>query len=317
MTINEALITRKMAYKSIIDFSKFNAKVGSYVVDEDGIFKTITPKDGKPYKSKISSTPCIIIATGRNLDTGEILYKLKIKDNLNHERIVWKGTKGLMKKSDVLELLGNGMHFQESRASEIIDYFDKFLIQHKEDLPTEIVASRCGWEKDFSMFIIGNYSVTEDGVNDTLQTDNTATVFYQQKGDAKEFAKFANRLLKYPAVRFKAYGGFAAILLKLLDVSSNVIDQNCSSGRLKSVSHLLVAAMFGDPIKLQLDSESTRIGVIKVAEYCTDLPMFVDETSKAPDHIRKLIYTIANGNSMLKAIKIKDWIYPRISPLYY
>jgi uncharacterized protein (DUF927 family) len=183
----------------------------------------------------------------------------------------------------------------------MIDYFDKFITQHKEDLPTEMVASRCGWKKNFSIFVIGNYSVTEDGVKETLQVDNKTTVFYQQKGNVKEFASSANELLKYPAVRFKAYGGCAAIMLKLLDVSSNVIDQYCLSGRLKSVSHLLVAAMFGDPIKLQLDSDSTKIGITKVAEYCTDLPMFVDETSKAADNIRKLIYTIANGNSRVKS----------------
>jgi putative DNA primase/helicase len=301
MTISKALKTRKEVYKPKADFSKFNAKVGSYTVTEEGIFKIIFPTKGEPYNQKISSTPCVITAKGSNIDTGDILYKLRIKDNLNRERTVWRDTKGLMKRSDVMELLGNGMHFQESNASEIIDYFDNFIEQHTEDLPTEIVASRCGWKNDFSIFIIGNYSVSEGGIKETLQVDNTATVFYQQKGDVREFARSANKLLKYPAVRLKAYGGFAAIMLKLLDVASNVIDQYCLSGRLKTVSNWVVAAMFGDPIKLQLDSESTKIGITKVAEYCTDLPMFVDETSKASEHIRKLIYTIGNGNSRVKS----------------
>jgi uncharacterized protein (DUF927 family) len=170
-------------------------------------------KDNKPHDIQISSTPCLITAIGINIDTGEILYKLKIKDNLNHVKTVWKGTKGLMKRSDVLELLGDGMHFPESNVSDMIDYFDKFITQHKEDLPTEMVASRCGWKKDFSIFIIGNYSVTEDGVKETLQADNIGTVFFKQKGDVKEFAKYANRLLKYPPVRYKAYNSCAPMLL--------------------------------------------------------------------------------------------------------
>ena len=82
-----------------------------------------------------------------------------------------------MKKTEVMELLGDGMHFPESNAPGMVDFFDKFIIQHMEDLPTETLASRCGWKKDFSMFIIGNYSVTEDGVNDTLQVHNVGTLF--------------------------------------------------------------------------------------------------------------------------------------------
>jgi putative DNA primase/helicase len=165
MTINKALITRKTVYKPKIDLSRFKAEIGPYSVKEDGIYKTMNLKDCDPYEIRISSTPCIITAIGINIDTGELLYKLKIKDNLNHIKTFWKGTKGLMKRSDVLELLGDGMHFPESNVSDITYFFDKFITQHKEDLPTEIVASRCGWKKNFSMFIIGNYSVTESLFN--------------------------------------------------------------------------------------------------------------------------------------------------------
>ncbi len=83
-------------------------------------------------------------------------------------------------------------------------------------------------------------------------------------------------------------------LLKLLNIHSFVETQQTPSGRLKTTVGLLAASIWGDPERLQLNAESTRAGILKNVEFCTDLPIFVDETS-ITDNIKDMVYLIANG----------------------
>ena len=57
---------------------------------------------------------------------------------------------------------------------------------------------------------------------------------------------------------------------------------------------LHAASIWGNPERLQLNAESTAVGITKTVEFCTDLPIFVDETS-ITDKIKDLVYLIANG----------------------
>ena len=153
MTINYALKTRKDVYSpkstnAPLNQSEFSFTMYPFSVSEDGISKVFFKNDSDegPETSvvQISNTPCIITAIGENIDSGEILYKVKIMDIRHREKILWKKTSDLMKKADVLKLLNEGMHFKEARANDIIDYFDKYINLHKENLPSEFAASAGG-----------------------------------------------------------------------------------------------------------------------------------------------------------------------------
>jgi uncharacterized protein (DUF927 family) len=52
---------------------------------------------------------------------------------------------------------------------------------------------------------------------------------------------------------------------------------------------LHAASIWGNPERLQLNAESTAVGILKTVEFCTDLPIFVDETS-ITDKIKELVY---------------------------
>ena len=98
-----------------------------------------------------------------------------------------------------------------------------------------------------------------------------------------------NKLIKYPTVRFKLYTACVPPLLKLLNIKSFVETQQTPSGRLKTTMGLHAASIWGNPERLQLNAESTAVGILKTVEFCTDLPIFVDETS-ITDKIKELVY---------------------------
>lgn len=302
-TVKKALKTRKVVYNAVSSNSStekdnFCANLYPFTVNETGIYKTEYNyhkyRDPEKQEIQLSSTPCLITAIGENIDNGEILYKLKIKDNKGREKILWKTTSDLMKKADVTKLLKEGMHFKEADANKIIEYFDKSIISNKDNLPSGFAASASGWKNDFSLFVIGNRGITANGEIEVLQHENPTAELYIQNGELENWVKTTNKLIKYPAVRFKLYTSCVPPLLKLLNVKSFVETQQTPSGRLKTTMGWHAASIWGNPEKLQLNAESTAVGITKTVEYCTDLPIFVDETS-ITDKIKDLVYLVANG----------------------
>ena len=83
-----------------------------FTVNNDGIFKEIfSSKSEDTVTVQITSTPCVIVAIGENIDTGKLLYKLRIRDRKGRDVFVWKAMSDLLKKSEVLKLQENELQF--------------------------------------------------------------------------------------------------------------------------------------------------------------------------------------------------------------
>jgi putative DNA primase/helicase len=299
ITINKCLLTRKSAYMggSYIGKSLLISEY-PYRVTEQGIYKTIQTKgpggDTVENVQEICSTPCTITAVGRNLDTTMLLYKLLLKDPEGIEKEVWKDPTELLQKNGILQLQKEGLLFTESNTRDLADFFKTVIHKRIKTLPKEYVASKNGWKNDFSLFVVGNRAITADGEAAVLQRDNPTAELYTQKGKLSNWVRVAKVLLDYDSVRFKLYSACVPPLLKLLNMPSFVETQQVKSGNLKTTTGWLAASLWGDPERLQINSASTAVGIIKTVEFCTDLPIFVDETS-ITDSIKDLVYLIANG----------------------
>lgn len=311
MTINYALKTRKRVFNprnktqnkdELVQNkapSTFSCCVYPYFITESGIYKqkhnqNRNSDEIESTDESLCPTPCLITAVGVNIDTGDILYKLYLKDSRGNEKILWKKPSDLLKKVEAVKLLDEGMHFKESDSTEMIKYFDKFITQYQDVLPEEIVASKSGWKNDFSLFVVGDKAISATGIQTVLQKDNPIAEVYTQKGELGPVVEVINMLRKYDAVSCKLYTACTPPILKLLNIHSFVETQQTPSGRLKTTMGLLAASIWGDPERLQLNAESTRAGIQKNVAFCTDLPIFVDETS-ITDNIKDMVYLIANG----------------------
>lgn len=299
ITVNKCLMSRKSVYMGgpYIGKSLLTSEP-PYRVTELGIYKTKQAKssDGSIVETvqEICSTPCTIIAMGRNLDNEELLYKLSLRDPEGVEKEIWKSPAELLQKRGVLQLQGEGLLFTESNAGDLTDFF-KIIIKSKiKMLPKEYAASKSGWKKDFSLFVVGNRAISASGEMPVLQRDNPTAELYTQKGSLTNWIEAAGELLDYNSVRFKLYTACVPPLLKILTLPSFVETQQVKSGNLKTTTGWLAASIWGDPERLQINAASTAVGITKTVELCTDLPIFVDETSIS-DSVKDLVYLIANG----------------------
>jgi|GEM_PF-825394 len=299
-TIRVGLRNRKDVFKGDAKESEVYVDLFPYKITSEGIFKKVPSKDNlqELNEVRISSTPCKIIAIGDNVDTGEILYKLCITDVKKREKVFWKSGEDLLTRTGALSLIKDGMLFKESVVLDIENLFDAYIQNSALSLPEEITASRSGWKQNNSLFVVGDTGYTKEGVMSIKQLDSNIADLYTKKGTLEGWVDGAEILLKYDAVRFKFYAACAPLILGILGTQSFILEQQASSGVLKTLSHEACASMFGIPsgdASLMLNARSTSKGIEAFVGFNTDLPTFIDETSNNLEEIRKLVYMIANG----------------------
>lgn len=303
-SIKQALSIEKAKKIQEVEKNKeqFNNTSGmdQFILKEGGIFKMTYDKDGGLHEKRIAASQCNIVAIGRNIDTQELLYKLQIKDLKGAETFAWKTTGALMKKTEILKLQEIGMHFKEVDANDVIDYLDAYIVRASSNLTEEFTVSTGGWKKNFGMYVIGNRCITADSVSDIIQMENPTAVNFEVQGTLEDWVKGAKYIIDYPAVRFKVYNAFAATLLRMLKLTSYLVDNHVETGRLKSVSNALAAGCFGKPWAQQVAGSSTSVGVLGMLTYCMDIPTFMDETSQNVETARKLAYSVGNIGKRVK-----------------
>ncbi|MCO5383535.1 MAG: DUF927 domain-containing protein [Methanosarcina barkeri] len=217
-----------------------------------------------------------------------------LRDPEGLEKEIWKSPAELLQKKGVLQLQGEGLLFTESNAGNLTDFFKRIIQNKIKTLPKEYVASKSGWKNAFSLFVVGNRAIWASGETTVLQRDNPTAELYEQKGSLDGWIEGATEPLVYNSVRFKLYSACVPPLLKILNLPSFVETQQVKSGNLKTTTGWLAASIWGDPERLQINAASTAVGITKTVEFCTDLPIFVDETSIS-NSIKDLVYTVANG----------------------
>lgn len=313
-TIRVGLRNRRDVFKGDAKESEVYVDLFPYKITSEGIFKKVPSKDNPQEVNdvRISSTPCKIIAIGDNVDTGEILYKICITDAKKREKIYWKSTSDLLTRAGALELLKCGMIFKEPNVLDIENLFDTYIHAINGKLPEELTASKSGWKKGFSTFVVGNYGYSQDGCYPILQMENSTAELYAQQGTLEGWKVAADILLEYDAVRFKFYASCTPMLLSLLNVSSFLQEQCAPSGLLKTLTGWFCASIWGNPVPLQINARSTPKGIEAFVGFNTDLPTYIDETSTNEKEIKDLIYTIANGVGRSTSNKSRGYEMPKI-----
>lgn len=284
-----------------VDWMTFNLNVGYFRVCYSGIYVSKPDIEGNENEVCLSSTPCIITAKGINRDTGDLNYKVLIKGGAGKEETVWRRGAGLLKKEGVLELMNYGLEFQEADYKLMNSYFFEIINTYRSELPSEAVASCSGWKDNYTQFVVGNKIVNCDGVFDIIQIENDTVNSFGQCGNAEEWALGVDDVAKYEPVRFKIYAALGCLLLKKSDIDNYIFDQCCGTTRLKTLTNRLAASMMGHPKKLQLSSQSTPLGVDKMAAACNDLPVFIDESSMNVAGLEELIYRFGNASTRVKS----------------
>ena len=280
--------------------SKFPITIGKYTIKDDGIYKQIAYKDPNSgeintFDSLISPTPCFISSIGNNIDSGGILYKLCIKDIMKRDISLWKTPGDLLKKTEVLKLLDEGMHFQEQEAKELINYFDGFILKYKDSLPVEITASTNGWKNNYSLFVIGGKAISANEVKEITQISEELQKNYDTIGNKTEWIENIGAFLDYDLVRLKMYATVGAFLIRFTPIETFLIHNYHESSGGKTLSMRVAASLIGNPNKdgIVQSADNTPAGIELYLETHSDTPVYWDETSDNPDFLQA-VYKMGN-----------------------
>lgn len=280
--------------------SQFLFSFRNYDISENGIYKNTqyeSSDSGEESHSGelITPTPCFINAIGDNIDTGNLYYKLRIKDLMGRDLFLWKKPGDLLKKTEVLKLLDEGMHFQEQKAKELINYFDKFILQYHDILPVEITASTNGWKNNDSLFVIGSRAISANGIKEVTQISKELQKNYVAKGDKAEWVKDTEKIRDYDLVWLKMCATVGAFLIRFTPIETFLIHNYNESSGAKTLSMRVAASLVGNPNKdgIVQSADSTPTGIELYLETHSDTPVYWDETSDNPDFLQS-IYKIGN-----------------------
>jgi len=261
---------------------------------------------GEEIFNLISTTPCIPIATGDNLDTkNQFWIKVKYADDHNRHKTEWLSKGDLMSKQGVRKLIDGGLGSCETDAHKIHKYLNACMKLNSEDFPKNYIVKKNGWKLDNTLFVCGNKGFEGGQIVNVIPEEVEVSNGLAPSGTVEDWVKTVKPIIHYPLLRFKMYACFAAPLLRLLDVQSFIVDHNCESSSGKTISNDVAISMIGNPNILRFNGNTTQAAAEALAERYTDLPFYLDETGtqQKEDVMGAIIYMLANGQGRMRGKK--------------
>ncbi len=282
--------------------SKYPAPEG-WVVDDTGVYREVYTRRGESRLIPVCFSPVRVVGRGKNIDTGEVYLKLAWKDVLGEEHAEIFPQAELYTKKGVLSLLpGKGVEINENRAREFVDYITASVKEFADRLETFTVVERQGWKEHG--FVLGRHHFfprSDDEVEVYLLGELQILEALHTRGTLDAWLSAAEGLLRYSRARFKVYASCTAPLLRLLDVQSFVIDDYGKTSTGKTTTARLAMSIWGDPRRLEMTANATKVGIERLAGAFCDLPIFLDETSLIGEkQLQEIVYMLANETGKVR-----------------
>ena len=275
-----------------------------YIIDHTGVYKevAILNKNTKEYdnvRKDVCKTSFILSGVSESLDNDSIYYKIRYATYEGKVKEFWASQYELLSKSELKKLFNsNGINCPENNLLlETINYISLSIAEFGAKLKKEIGTKQNGWQDN--RFIWGNRAIKKDGVESVLALQKFPEL--DVKGNINTWAEGSKIFLAYDVARFRFYDAMSAILKKILDCESHCTDHHGNTSAGKTLLAFAALSMIGHPRGLMVGAKRTTKGIlIRVKDY-SDLPVLIDESSDAGDHLSDLVYTLTSGKSRVKS----------------
>lgn len=282
---------------------------GYYRIGGPGVFRvciTINEETGEQqYTTKdVCRTPFILCGISEPLNGDNIYYKVRYPTYSGEIKEFWASQSTLLSRKELKTLfLSKGINCPENLLLvETIDYISRCIAEFSPRLKKEFSAKRNGWTEDKSSFVLGDRSITSRGIFPILSIcDGKGFPELEKKGTVKEWADGVKDLLEYDVIRFKCYDSMTAPLKSVLGVESHVTDHYGNTSQGKTFSSWIALSMIGDPEGLTIGAKSTAKGILVHIRDFSDLPILIDESSDAGEHLSDLVYPLTSNKGRVKS----------------
>lgn len=279
------------------DFKDYKMPFG-YKMNTDGVWKLSEKGDDT------CVCPNPIVLTKRLISVDGDEEKLEVaffRDGrwkyARYPRTVLSQTKNIVQLADL------GCMVTSENAKHIVKYLSEFEAANIDNLPKCDSASRLGWQtKNRFLPQVSEDNIIID-VDPALQQIVDA---YHSEGVYHEWTDYMDKYRGNNRFRFIMASAFAAPLLKILKqrIFFVYIWGDSKSGKSAALKAGLSA--WGDPDRLMMNFNATKVGLERTAALFCDLPLGIDERQLAghnQESLESIIYMIASGTGRTRGTK--------------
>jgi hypothetical protein len=223
------------------------------------------------------------------------------------EKDKWKCLKAprsqFFNSSKIVDLADRNFPVGTSNAKPMAQYLQAFEATYINELPEQQISFQMGWHEN--TFLLGKECISSDSINIEFQAADGGELStaggLKSKGEYKKWQNIVKKVSKYPYPMIALYASFSAPLIKILEVPNYGVDFSGQTSKGKTTSLRFGASAWGQPNEALGSSlirtwDSTNIGLERICELLSDLPMILDETKRAnPKTVGSKIYMIVSG----------------------
>lgn len=248
----------------------------------------------------ICRTPIILTKRMKN-DLGEEKIEVAFRRDGTWTTAIFPRTVVFQSKS-ITCLADLGCTITSENAKHVVSFLQALEAENMDALDLIDSTSHCGWQSK-ERFIPG---LGGDLVLDAPETLLKIAAGYCKNGTEEAWLESMVEHRKRNIFRAILAAGFAAPMLKVLNIRNFMLYNWGDSGTGKSAALKAALSVWGDPDKLMISFDSTQVALERRAGFFCDLPMGIDERQSAGDKqgfLERLVYMLANGVGRARASK--------------
>lgn len=262
-----------------------------WIFNDSGIHKI--DKHGLPVN--VCRTPVILTKRLQAHDSGEEKVELAFKRDGRWISSTHHRTTAFVARS-VVELAKLGATVTSENAKSVVAFLSALEAENIDLIPTVDSTSTLGWQPG-GRFIPWH---AEDMVLDVSPQMMRWANACQKAGTLEAWAEAMAPHRERYRFRFILAASFTAPLLRIIKGRSFVVYNWASSRGGKTAALKAALSAWGDPDRLMLTFNSTRVAFERMASFFCDMPLGIDERQLAgsqQEGLETLIYMMSNGVS--------------------
>lgn len=257
--------------------------------------------EGALVSSNLCPEPLVIERRMENIDNGTERFELAYHRSRKWKRLMVSRAIAL-NKSSVVRLADNGVPVSTDNADGVVHYLSRYEAENDKQIPFVRSIGRIGWlgEKEFYPYILESPVEYED------KDDAAMIAALKEQGSFETWLKFARELREQTYARAILAASFASVLLEKLKRRVAIIHIWHSSRSGKTAALKFALSVWGDPMKLMGNFNSTAVGLERRAGTLRHLPLGLDELQVLNE--RRLspsmvVYSLGNGYGKTRGAK--------------
>lgn len=272
---------------------------GYRISDANGV-EVVRAEEGVAFCETLCSEPLIISKRTENVDNGTEKYELSYRRNHKWKKIV-ASRSTVLNKNKIIQYADYGVPVSSDNAEGVVRYIGAYEAENERKIPFVRSTDRIGWMgNEFFPYAVDG-EVLYENIEGTELVDSL-----NESGSFDVWMQMALKLREETFARAILAASFVSPLLELLQMRVIILHLWHSSRSGKTAILKFALSIWGDPLKLMGNFNSTAVGLERRAGTLKHLPLGLDELQVLNEKRLSpslIVYSLGNGYGKTRGAK--------------